>query len=115
MAWLPTPTGRTAAEYPLDIHGGGSIPSYLLKRPNAYAEAVKQWLPALKEYMAQKRADEIANQYLNMENPPRAESVDPSLQGAPATAPNTGGTNAYKAHLLYQNYLNNQPDTATDD
>lgn len=124
MAWLPTPTGRTAAEYPLDIHGGNNIPSYLLNRRNPYSEAIKAIAPALKEYLAQKRADEIANQYLNMENPPRAEAVDqygatydPQLalsQGlnSPteprATPPNTGGADAYKAHALYRSYLDKQ-------
>lgn len=126
MAWLPTPTGRTAAEYPLDIHGGNNISSYLLNRPNPYAEAIKQIAPALKEYLAQKRADEIANQYLNMEQPPRAAAIDPSAydpqlalrqglnsQTAPqATAPNTGGERAYKADVLYRSLLNEQQDRA---
>jgi hypothetical protein len=120
--WLPTPTGKVAAEYPMDIHGGGNISPYLLNRQNPYAEVVKQWLPALKEYLAQKRADEIANQYLNMEQPPRAEAVAPSAydpnlamrqglnsQTAPqATAPNTGGERAYKADVLYRSLLDKQ-------
>lgn len=122
--WLPTPTGRTAAEYPLDIHGGGNISPYLLRSRNQWADLIKTMEPALKEYLAQKRADDVANQFLNMESPPRAEAVDqygatydPQLalrQGLNstteprATPPNTGGERAYKADVLYRALLNDQ-------
>jgi hypothetical protein len=107
MSWL-TYGGRTASDFPLAISSGGHISADLLKRYNPYEEAIKAIEPAIKEYLAQKKADDIANQYLNMQNPPRAEAVDPSLQGAPATAPQAGGVDAYKAHQLYQALLEKQ-------
>lgn len=107
MSWLNY-TGHTAADFPMDIRGGGSISPYLLQRHDPYAEIFKTLAPAIKDYLQQQKSDQIANELMNMENPPRAEAVDPSLQGAPATAPAHGGQQAYKAQKLYQDYISKQ-------
>jgi hypothetical protein len=39
---------------------------------------------------------------MNMQQPPRAEAVDSSLQGDPATSPFSGGAQAYQAYLASQ-------------
>lgn len=135
-SWLNF-TGRTAADFPMDIHGGGSIPAYLLHPHNAIADAFSTLAPALKDYLEKKKNDEIANQLMNMESAKRAEPVmnngqyvsgGPGMDasgvadfntslGFPGTSktPDRGGTAGYKMQKLYQDYLNNQPDTATDD
>jgi hypothetical protein len=114
MPWLQY-SGHTPAEFPMNISGGGGVSSTLLQPHDKWAAIIKQIAPAIKQYVDQKRADEIANEVLNMETPPRAEAVDPSIQGAPATAPARGGANWLKAQQLYQQHLDSQPDTATDD
>jgi hypothetical protein len=107
MAWL-NPGGRTAAEFPLSVQGHGTIPAYLLHPQNQVADLIAKVAPALKAYLDKKRNDEIANEVMNMETPPRAEAVDPSLQGAPATAPTTGGADQFKARQMYQTILDKQ-------
>lgn len=95
-------------------------------RRNPWLAAIQALAPAIRQYVEHKRADEVANRVLNMEQPPRAESVDPSLQGDPATRPQTGGANELQAQQIYQRYQDHeqqraehaqdrQPDTAMDD
>jgi len=107
MAWL-NPGGRTAAEFPLSVQGHGTIPAYLLHPQNQVADLIAKVAPALKAYLDKKRNDEIANEVMNMETPPRAEAVDSSLQGVPATAPATGGADQFKARQMYQTILDKQ-------
>lgn len=124
MAWPYQYSGHTAAQFPMDIHGGGAISPYLLQPHNTIADAFKVLAPAIKDYLDKKKNDEIANQLMNMEQPPRAEAVDqygasydPALakrQGLlSATEPRPtpaahGGADAYKAQKLYQDYISKQ-------
>jgi hypothetical protein len=73
--WLPPQSGRTAAEFPMEIHGGGSISPYLLQPRNQWAELIEKMAPALKEYLNRRKNDEIANSLLASENARRAEPV----------------------------------------
>lgn len=120
MAWPTTYPGRTAADFPLAISGGGSISPHLLQRRDIWGEIIKQIAPAVRDYMDKKRADDIANTVLNMEQPPRAQPIDqfgatydPQLaatqglysQTEPqATPPATGGTRRLAALKAYQDF-----------
>lgn len=130
MAWPYPYTGHTAAEFPMNIHGGGSIPSYLLQPHNQWDELFKRIAPAIKDYLQQKKSDEIANQLMNMESARRAEPVmnngqpvsgGPGMDasqvatfntslGFPGTykTPERGGQQAYQAQKLYQDYVSKQ-------
>lgn len=118
MSWLNY-EGKTPAELTagarIDV---GAMP-HIQPRQNQWAEALKQIAPAVMAYLKQRKNDEIANQVQNMMQPPRAESVDPSLQGAPATRPQTGGVDAMQAQQMYQKLQDQQaantPDTAMND
>lgn len=59
----------------------------------------------IKEYVKNKRADEIANEVMNMQNPPRAEAIEQSLQGPKPTPPATGGIRQFNAQRIYQDLL----------
>jgi hypothetical protein len=74
--WLPNYSeGKTAAEFPLTVSGGGNISPYLLQRRNQWAELIDKMAPALKDYLDKRRSDEIANSLLASENARRAEPV----------------------------------------
>lgn len=77
MPWLPTSYGRDpgeiAAAAGMAIHG--QTPHVY---PNRLAEAIKAIAPGVMAYLKQKKNDEIANQLMNMEHPPRAGAVDPT-------------------------------------
>lgn len=123
MAWLNY-SGHTASQFPMDIHGGGSISPHLVQPHNQWADIFKTLAPAIKDYMDKRKADQIANEVLNMQNPPRAAAVDqygatydPALaksQGLDsatdpmATAPATGGQQQYKAQALFKAYQDQQ-------
>lgn len=121
--WLPQSYGRDpgeiAAAAGMSVRAGHPVTA----QRNQLADAIAKIAPGVMAYLKQKKQDAIANELMNMEQPPRAESVDPSLQGAPATQPFTGGQQGYQAHQMYQKYLNDQqdrqnantPDTAMDD
>jgi hypothetical protein len=118
--WINNPDGKTPAEIAaaagMAIHGGnGHYP----QRQNQIAQLIASLTPAIKDYIRQKRNDAIANQLMNMQEPPRAEAVDPSLQGAPATRPFTGGAQGLAAHQMYEKMMqekqDSQPDTAMED
>lgn len=124
MPWLPAyDQGKTPADY-TSAAGMGVRAGHAPTVPrNQLADAIAHIAPELAQYFKQKRQDEIANALMNQEQPPRAESVDPSLQGAPATQPFNGGAAGLQVHQMYQKYLNDQqdrqnantPDTAMDD
>ncbi len=119
MSWLPQyPAGHTAAEYASQIQIPRGYPPSLLNKPtwqDQLANVIGQIGPKITQAIQSKKSNDIANTLLNMEQPPRAESVGPSVQGAPATPAATGGMPALRAQQMYQAYQNNQPDTATDD
>lgn len=111
MPWLPNyDQGRTPADYTagagMSVHNGGQP----IQRRNQWADAIAKIAPQVMAYLKQKKQDEIANALMNMEQPPRAEAVDPSLQGAPATRPFTGGADGFKVHQMYQDFMNKQQD-----
>lgn len=112
MSWLNY-SGHTPAELQsgYQLHGG-QLPASLFNRPDPWGEAMKAIAPAIKDYIHKKKNDEIANALMNMEQPPRAQAVDPSLQGAPATQPFTGGAEGFKLHNAYQTYLDQQQEDA---
>lgn len=103
--WLQY-SGHTPAELTsgTQIHGG-NLPASLLQRRPGWEDVIKSLPPVIRDYLQKKRTDDIANLMRNMEQPPRAESVDPSLQGAPATRPFRGGSEGLKLNDLYQEHL----------
>lgn len=110
MPWLNPATDPTFAELAsrASISGGGGISPALLQRPpNQWLELIKQVAPVIKEYIQKKKSDEIANQLMNMQQPPRAEAIGYD-QGAPATMPFTGGAEQMKVNQAYQAYLDKQ-------
>jgi hypothetical protein len=137
--WLQN-SGRTAADFPMDVHSSGFIHNGLLQpTPNLGVDLAKTIAPALANYMQQKKNDEIANQLLALQSAQKAtpvldqngqpinagggpmnaaavSSFNTSL-GFPGTAktPDRGGTAGYRMQKMYQDFLNEQPDTATDD
>ena len=105
MPWLTQPREPTLAELfgNGSISGGGGISSGLLRPPpNQWEEALAKVLPAIKDYIQKKKSDEIANQLQNMYQPPRAEAVDPRMQGLPATMPFTGGADQFQVAEMYR-------------
>lgn len=76
--WLQQYPGRTAAEFPMDIHGG-SLPGSLLTPRRTWrddlADLAKTISPAIKDYLQSKRSDEIANTLMASESARRAEPV----------------------------------------
>jgi hypothetical protein len=117
MPWLNPATDPTLAELAsrASISGGGGISSALLQRPpNQWLELLKQVAPVIKDYIQQKKSDEIANQLMNMQQPPRAEAIG-YPQGPPATDPFTGGAEQYKVQNAYQAYLDKQRDEERKD
>ncbi len=103
MSWLAQNNDPTFAELLARSQisgGGGGINAALSRRAyDPYVEAAKQIAPAIASYVQKKKSDEIANQYLQQVNSPFAG----------------GGSDAVKYQQLYQQSLDNQPDTATDD
>jgi C4-dicarboxylate-specific signal transduction histidine kinase len=100
--WITPSRDKTLAELMAgdSIHGGGSIPSYLLQpRRNQWLDALNQVSPVILKAIQNKKSDDIANQYLRQVNSPFAGS----------------GAAAVPYQEKYQTYLNDQPDTATDD
>ncbi len=120
MPWINQPDGKTMAEIAaaagLSVHGGGS---HYPQQKNQWADALAKLGPELQDYFKRKRQDEVANMLMNQIQPPRAEAVDPSIQGAPATRPFTGGAQGFAAHQMYEKYMKDQqadqPDTQMDD
>lgn len=132
MAWLQY-SGKNPSEFDYTIHGGGGISSDLLKRRRTWqddlADIVKTVAPQIKDYLQSRKSDQIANQLMNMEQPPRAQAVDqsgatfdPALaarQGLnatsdpAATSPFTGGAQGMKLQNAYQAYLDKQQEDQT--
>lgn len=104
MPWLTQPREPTLAELfgSGSISGGGGIPSGLRSPADQWEEALAKVLPAIKEYIQRKKSDQIANQLQNMYQPPRAEAVDPRMQGAPPTMPFTGGADQFQVAEMYR-------------
>src|SRR4051812_33820259 len=109
MAWLDYGKNPTLAELLAQaspIHGGGNIPEYLLRPKRTWQDDLKDVAnalsPVISSYIKGRRSDAVANEIMNMQQPPRAEAVDSSLQGDPATSPFSGGAQAYQAYLASQ-------------
>jgi hypothetical protein len=108
--WITPSRDKTLAELMAgdSIHGGGSISPYLVQPPvNQWLVALNQISPEIRDYIRRKKSDEIANQLMNMEQPPRAQAIGYD-QGAPATQPFTGGAAQFKLRNLYQDYIDKQ-------
>lgn len=135
MSWITPSRDPTYAELAAreSIHGGGGISANLLQRKRTWqddlSDAVKAVAPQVAKYLQTKKSDAIANQLMNMEQPPRAASMDqygatydPALakdQGLvfnptatkfepDATQPFTGGADQFKVRNMYQSYLDQQ-------
>jgi hypothetical protein len=114
MPWLQPFQDPSLAELAArsSISGGGGVSSALLRPiPNQWLEALNQVAPVIREYIQKKKSDEIANQLMNMQQPPRAEAVD-YPQGIPATDPFTGGADQMQVNQAYQAYLDKQQEEA---
>lgn len=113
MPWLSPSQDPTLAELAArtTISGGGGISSALLRPPpNQWEELLKTVAPLVRDYIQKKKSDEIANQLQNMYQPPRAEAVDPRLQGLPATVPFTGGADQFRVLEMYRKQMESEED-----
>lgn len=113
MPWLNPQQDPSFADLAArgSISGGGGVSSALLQpRRNPWEELLKTVAPLLKEYMQKKKSDQFKNYLMNMYQPPRAEAVDPALQGLPPTMPFTGGSEQFKVSEMYRKQMEGEED-----